>query len=118
MSYFSAHHANVARKSASGKIVVPEPAELSCSCKRIPSQIRRGPMSPCVLHKMIQKFETAGQLCILLGRGRKQTRILASKTCLPWSLKPAVSRRMVVCQLFPVYWICRIPLYQKSYGGF
>ncbi|GBL73710.1 hypothetical protein AVEN_230699-1 [Araneus ventricosus] len=34
--------------------------------------IRRGPMSPCALRKMIQKFETTGQLAILPGRGRKQ----------------------------------------------
>ncbi|GBO43161.1 hypothetical protein AVEN_181881-1 [Araneus ventricosus] len=35
-------------------------------------QIRRGPMSPCALRKMIQKFETTGQLSIFLGRVRKQ----------------------------------------------
>ncbi|GBM24303.1 hypothetical protein AVEN_158864-1 [Araneus ventricosus] len=35
-------------------------------------QIRKGPMSPCALRKMIQKFETTGQLGILPGRGRKQ----------------------------------------------
>ncbi|GBN35733.1 hypothetical protein AVEN_251779-1 [Araneus ventricosus] len=35
-------------------------------------RIRRGPMSPCALRKMIQKFETTGQLGILPGRGRKQ----------------------------------------------
>ncbi|GBM60515.1 hypothetical protein AVEN_260001-1 [Araneus ventricosus] len=74
MSYFSAHHADVARKRAIGKIVLPEPAELRCSCKRIPSyeaDTKRS-MSPCALPKMIQKFETTGQLGILPGRGRKQ----------------------------------------------
>ncbi|GBM24654.1 hypothetical protein AVEN_272884-1 [Araneus ventricosus] len=35
-------------------------------------QIRRGPMSPCALRKMIQKFETTGQLGILPGKGRNQ----------------------------------------------
>ncbi|GBM58576.1 hypothetical protein AVEN_222801-1 [Araneus ventricosus] len=35
-------------------------------------QTRRGPMSPCALRKMIQKFETTRQLGILPGRGRKQ----------------------------------------------
>ncbi|GBM57910.1 hypothetical protein AVEN_237791-1 [Araneus ventricosus] len=35
-------------------------------------QVRRGPMSPCSLRKMIQKFETTGQLGIFSGRGRKQ----------------------------------------------
>ncbi|GBM70864.1 hypothetical protein AVEN_76819-1 [Araneus ventricosus] len=70
MIYFSAHHADVARKSATGKIVLPEPAELHCSCKRIPSY--KGRMSPFALRKMIQKFETTGQLGILPGRGRKQ----------------------------------------------
>ncbi|GBO24951.1 hypothetical protein AVEN_195266-1 [Araneus ventricosus] len=35
-------------------------------------QIRRGPMSPCALRMMIQKFETTGRLDILPGRGRKQ----------------------------------------------
>ncbi|GBM63013.1 hypothetical protein AVEN_12287-1 [Araneus ventricosus] len=34
--------------------------------------IRRGPMSSCALRKMIQKFETTGQLGILPGRERKQ----------------------------------------------
>ncbi|GBM13533.1 hypothetical protein AVEN_24561-1 [Araneus ventricosus] len=37
MNYFSTHHADVARKSDTGKMVLPEPAELRCSCKRIPS---------------------------------------------------------------------------------
>ncbi|GBL72540.1 hypothetical protein AVEN_127816-1 [Araneus ventricosus] len=35
-------------------------------------QIRRDPMSPCTVCKMIQKFETTGQLGILLGRLRKE----------------------------------------------
>ncbi|GBN02983.1 hypothetical protein AVEN_255938-1 [Araneus ventricosus] len=35
-------------------------------------QIRKGPMSSCALRKMIQKFETTGQLEILPGRGRKK----------------------------------------------
>ncbi|GBN13339.1 hypothetical protein AVEN_136095-1 [Araneus ventricosus] len=35
-------------------------------------QIRRGPMSPCALRKMIQKFETTGDLGIFPGRRRKQ----------------------------------------------
>ncbi|GBN56346.1 hypothetical protein AVEN_11436-1 [Araneus ventricosus] len=35
-------------------------------------QIRRGPMSLSALRKMIQKFETTGQLGILPVRGRKQ----------------------------------------------
>ncbi|GBM30876.1 hypothetical protein AVEN_85055-1 [Araneus ventricosus] len=74
MSYFSAHHAEVARKSSTGKIVLPETAELRCSCKTIWSyeQIRRGPMYPCVLRKMIQKFKITGQFGILPGRGRMQ----------------------------------------------
>ncbi|GBL95532.1 hypothetical protein AVEN_54133-1 [Araneus ventricosus] len=53
-------------------------------------QIRRGPMSPCALRKMIQKFETTGQLGILPGKSS----LLASKMWLPRSLKLAVSRRM------------------------
>ncbi|GFT45638.1 uncharacterized protein NPIL_362581 [Nephila pilipes] len=40
-------------------------------CCRI-KRARRGPLSPCVLRKMIQKFETTGQLSINPGRGRKQ----------------------------------------------
>ena len=35
-------------------------------------KLRRGPMSPYGLRKMMQKFETTGQLGILPGRGRKQ----------------------------------------------
>ncbi|GBM84744.1 hypothetical protein AVEN_64885-1 [Araneus ventricosus] len=35
-------------------------------------QIRRGPKSPCALCKMIQKFESTGQLGILPCRGKKQ----------------------------------------------
>ncbi|GBM82439.1 hypothetical protein AVEN_229480-1 [Araneus ventricosus] len=31
-------------------------------------QIRRGPMSPCALCKMIQRFETTGQIGILPGK--------------------------------------------------
>ncbi|GBM13120.1 hypothetical protein AVEN_64337-1 [Araneus ventricosus] len=34
--------------------------------------IRRGPISPCVLLKIIQKFETTGQLGIFPDRGKKQ----------------------------------------------
>ncbi|GBM27833.1 hypothetical protein AVEN_119289-1 [Araneus ventricosus] len=50
MSYFSAHHADIASKSATGKIVLPEPAELCCSCKRIPSyegDAKRSNVSMC-----------------------------------------------------------------------
>ncbi|GBO01184.1 hypothetical protein AVEN_234090-1 [Araneus ventricosus] len=35
-------------------------------------KIRKGPMSPCALLKIIQEFETTRQLGILPGRGRKQ----------------------------------------------
>ncbi|GBM11606.1 hypothetical protein AVEN_180153-1 [Araneus ventricosus] len=74
MSYFSAHNADVSRKSATGKIVPPQPAELRCSCKRIPSYEAgtKRPNVPCALRKMKQKFKTTGQLGILPGRGRKQ----------------------------------------------
>ncbi|GBM19859.1 hypothetical protein AVEN_186136-1 [Araneus ventricosus] len=50
MNYFSAHHAVVARKSATGKIVLPEPAEFRCSCKRIPSyeaDLKKSNVSMC-----------------------------------------------------------------------
>ncbi|GBM91997.1 hypothetical protein AVEN_190377-1 [Araneus ventricosus] len=88
MSDLSTHHADVARKSATGKIVLLEPAELRCSCKRI-SAVRRGPMSPCALRKMIQEFETTGQLGSLPGRGRRQ---------IPCSSVEAVASRTVNCQ--------------------
>ncbi|GFU79407.1 DUF4817 domain-containing protein [Trichonephila clavipes] len=35
-------------------------------------RIRRGPMSPYALRKMIQKLETTGQLCFLPCRERNQ----------------------------------------------
>ncbi|GBN31554.1 hypothetical protein AVEN_252175-1 [Araneus ventricosus] len=50
MSYFSAHHVNVARKRFTGKIVLPEPAELRCRCKTIPSyeaNTKRSSVSMC-----------------------------------------------------------------------
>ena len=54
------HYVHIVRKSVADKIIRREPAEFLCSCKRIPSQkeIQRGPKSPCVLLKMMQKFET------------------------------------------------------------
>ncbi|GBM40410.1 hypothetical protein AVEN_201409-1 [Araneus ventricosus] len=55
------------KKSDTDKIVLPEPAEFLCSCRRIPSY-----EAAQYLRKMIQKFETNGQLAILPGRGRKQ----------------------------------------------
>ncbi|GBM57085.1 hypothetical protein AVEN_261426-1 [Araneus ventricosus] len=57
-------------------------------------QIRRGLMSPCALRKMIQKFETTGQLGILPGRGRKQISFSSFEDVATESLKPAVSRRI------------------------
>ncbi|GFX11104.1 hypothetical protein TNCV_4503191 [Trichonephila clavipes] len=75
-------------------------------------------MSPFALRKMIQTFETTGQLGILPGKSK--SRLLASKMWLPRSLKPAFSLWMVVRmrQLYPVYWICRISLCEQSYGVF
>ncbi|GBM01400.1 hypothetical protein AVEN_236219-1 [Araneus ventricosus] len=56
-------------------------------------QIRRGPMSPCALRKMIQKFETTVQFGILPVEDESKSRLL-EWMWLPRSLKPAVSRRM------------------------
>ncbi|GFY13831.1 hypothetical protein TNCV_986031 [Trichonephila clavipes] len=52
----------------------PELAELSYNIKKFHrmKQIRRGPMHLCALHKMMQKFERTGKLCVLLGIERNQ----------------------------------------------
>ncbi|GBO22421.1 hypothetical protein AVEN_37093-1 [Araneus ventricosus] len=83
-------------------------------------QIRRGPMSSCALRKMIQKLETTGQLGILPGREQKQipsSRVedvaIAVVEASSQSPHGSVSAPIVyICR------ICRIPLYEKSYGGF
>ncbi|GBN98134.1 hypothetical protein AVEN_194341-1 [Araneus ventricosus] len=72
------------------------------------------------LRKMIQNFERTGQLGILPGRGRKQIPS-SSFEDVATALVEASSQPphgSVIVPVVPVYWICRIPLYKKSYGGF
>ncbi|GBN46715.1 hypothetical protein AVEN_149538-1 [Araneus ventricosus] len=57
-------------------------------------QIRRCPMFPCALRKMIWKFETTGKLGILPGRGRKEIPSSGVEDGMPQLLKPAISRLM------------------------
>ncbi|GFV52770.1 hypothetical protein TNCV_2874411 [Trichonephila clavipes] len=58
----------------------------NCSFERIPpyEADRKVPMSSDVVRKMIQKFETTGQINILSGRGRKQIPSSSIKKCGYW----------------------------------
>ncbi|GBM02567.1 hypothetical protein AVEN_178497-1 [Araneus ventricosus] len=60
MSYFSAHHADVQEKALLVELFYLNQQNSVAAIKefRRMKQIGRRPMSPCVLRKMIQKFET------------------------------------------------------------
>ncbi|GFV97691.1 hypothetical protein TNCV_2312781 [Trichonephila clavipes] len=59
-------------------------------------QIRRGPMSPYALHKMIQKFETTGQLGIVPDRRGKHIPSSSIENVAIAVVKLALSLRIVV----------------------
>ncbi|GFV68488.1 DUF4817 domain-containing protein [Trichonephila clavipes] len=58
-------------------------------------RIRRGPMSPYALLKMIQKFETTRQLGILPGRGRNQILSFNVENVTTAVVEAAIRRRSV-----------------------
>ncbi|GBN70932.1 hypothetical protein AVEN_197089-1 [Araneus ventricosus] len=81
-------------------------------------QIRRGPMSPCVLRKMIQKFETTGQFGILPGRGRKQIPSPSIENVATAVVEASSQSSHGSVRVSLVSRVFYMPLYEKSYGGF
>ncbi|GBL84603.1 hypothetical protein AVEN_191069-1 [Araneus ventricosus] len=59
-------------------------------------QMRKGPMSPCALRKIIQKFQTTMQIGILPGGGRKQIPSSSVEDVAIAVVEAPVSRHMVV----------------------
>ncbi|GBM39823.1 hypothetical protein AVEN_45785-1 [Araneus ventricosus] len=79
-------------------------------------QIRRGPMYPCALRKMIQKFETTEQLAIIPGRRQKQisTSSVEDGATAVSEARSQSPHGSVSVPVIPVYCIYRIPMYGKS----
>ena len=62
-------------------------------------------------------FKQLSNLAFFQVEDESKFSLPAAKMWVLLSIKPAVSRRVVVwmCQLFLVYWKCRIPLYERFY---
>ncbi|GFW80512.1 hypothetical protein TNCV_2416141 [Trichonephila clavipes] len=77
-------------------------------------------MFPYTPGKMIQKFETDEQLDILQVENKSESsssieNVVTTVVKASSQLPDGSANDPVV---FPVYWICRIPLYNRSCGGF
>ncbi|GFS55546.1 hypothetical protein TNIN_17531 [Trichonephila inaurata madagascariensis] len=77
-------------------------------------------MFPYTPGKMIQKFETVEQLDILQveNKGKSSSSIENVATMVVEASIQLPDGSANEPGVFPVYWIYRIPLYNRSYGGF